>query len=1157
VARRRPSGSESIAAGLDGFEPLSVIRGAAALALWPANSDRHVALNGLVDELSTRPLAPARGKPPIDAAHWRRWLAGRSSKRLRRTQPDGIHDEPLCVQAALLGRRCALLAGDLEFPGVHYRLWYGALDSLLAEAPDPALRGALDLLENVARLSDRVVSDAELGGYRWPDHSLERKLGVSNDAEYRRLCEALTIPAHELAGDLEVDRAVVDPLVRSGRTREHSRPLVAGPDGELLVADPWRLTLAALVRSYALAAASPRWPLVLERLGAAALEIAAEAATDMDWQVEQRDEASLLARADVDCRLLIAVCVLPPSVQDTDDPQLDAPPLLGECYQRVSARARALGVQHALIALVGDGRGITVPAEHPCMHAADATSPWLLGVGELQLLGDALRRDQLALPVALERSPRPPWPENVDLVDYVGVVRRVEEPLPAQSGLPEDGTEHLRLRARMMAARHPAPGPEGGDFIEVSRWGGSPDAKLFCARGLQGFSLLVRSRGRSVWVTCEDRQAGRHDLPGVICTMLSHWLARLCERDWPRVPAPLDVIEMVMRFRLDVSEEPGPALGVCEADGHGRVMVGPGFVNTMCRGDNSADRMLIGAVLAWADDRTAEEQLQLLDEVARPGRGTFVIWPKPELRSNPPRVPMPPLVAPRDRRAVEQEVAGTLVPPDQIVVVNDERAAPALRDLLEVLEVRVRARVSALSAGALLALVALHERALFQSTVEGLGLPARDALEGSEEHLGPREAVDGRNVAIRALIERLAAAPPAGSRELGEREAGWLRAATELELTLGSAHDALGSGHARGRVVVGPRVGVLVALEGLLPTAGGRMAEQFEQAAPDLMAREHADWWTDQPREREPVILDRPIDLDDRDWQRLDRALVDEAHVGLEQLLRVLRALCELAEQQPGAVMACTPRKLTASLSAITGIEQPTVEAAIGRLTLGPYPGYDARAAPHRPWRPNRERSYLRRPLVQLADGRLAWSSLHALSGGRYLIGLIEGGRLRGQSAVSKAVGKISQGIDRQFETVLLEAVTNLGWQARPRVKRLGGVWLERAPGEPIGDIDVLAFAPQRRQVWLLDAKRLAPGLESYAMVRDGETVARLAGHHLERLQWVRRHRTQLTDTLGQDVSGWTVRAALVVDRPLAGAHMRRLGLAVWTFWELPGKLKR
>jgi hypothetical protein len=1138
------------------FERSSVLGGAAALALWPPNSDRRVALRGLVDSLAAGEATAAEAEPAIDAPGWRRWLESEDGKAIREIQPDGIHDAPLTIDTALLGQRRALLAGDLEFPDLHYRLWMEAVAAQLAAAPDPGLRSSLDLLEAVSRLSDRVIRGGQIGGYRWPDHSPGRRLSVPDDAEFERLRGALTLSRAQLESELELDPAVLDALLRGARTEATWRPLAPTPDGGLLVADPWRLTLAGLVRACASVAASPRLPALLERLTATALEVAVEAAEDMDWEVELVDENSVLARADADCRVLVSVCVLAPGAEAEPDPERHLPDSLAEAHDRLASRARELGVQHSLLAVLGDGRAVNVPADHPCLHAEDPHAPWILGLPQLQLIGDALRRDPLALPSALEKAPRPPWPGNLDLVDWVGFARQIEEPPQNRPDPPADGTEYLWLRARLMAARHPAPRPDGGGWSQAGRWGGAADRAMFQMRGQRSFGLLVRFPGRSIWVVCADRATGAHDLDGVVCRVLAYWSARLCERDWPRLPAPLWTADLLLCLQVEVAEEPGPSLAIGRGDDRLRLIVGPGFVHELCRGDNDADRMLVAALLDAVGDRPPDAQRQLLDELLPAGRGTIVIWPDPRTRSNPPRLPPLPLVASRDRSAVEAQLAGLRAQPGQILTITGEALRPALEGVIAALERLTSDRVAGLDPSCLRDLVALHERALVESAQEAVMLPARDALPDADHELGSREPSDDRDLALRHLIERVSARPPAGSRPLGRREAGWLRAAAELGLRLGAFHEALAGDHTDGRLTIGELIGVSISVEGALPAAGERMVAQMSESAPDLMAREHEEWWTDEPRLPEPLTMDLPIELGDPDWRRLDRAALEEWGVGVEQLTRLLRALSDLADAQADAVTSGRREALVAELCRITAIEPSLVACAVDHLTLGECPDYEVLDRAHSPWGSNRDRSYLRRPLVRLPDGELAWSALHALNSARYLHGLIQGGRLRGGPHLRRAVGRVSQNLDREFEEVVEARTRELGWEAELRVERIGGLALERRRGEEIGNIDVLAWSAECRQIWLLEAKRWAQGLVPSAMVREGESLAESAEPHRERLEWVRAHRRQLAEELGDEAAlEWAIDAAIVLDRPLAGTHLAGLTLPIWTLWELPDGL--
>lgn len=246
-----------------------------------------------------------------------------------------------------------------------------------------------------------------------------------------------------------------------------------------------------------------------------------------------------------------------------------------------------------------------------------------------------------------------------------------------------------------------------------------------------------------------------------------------------------------------------------------------------------------------------------------------------------------------------------------------------------------------------------------------------------------------------------------------------------------------------------------------------------------------------------------------------------------------------------------TPAELARRLCEHTLIDSGVIERGMRQLKLGPSSEFHATKSMFAAWRPNRERSYLRRPLVELPDGRLCFSEQHPLLCARYLIDLIDHGRLRGPKEVMVAVTRLSQEIDRAFEDAVLKRAREGGLLARGRVRSIDDAPLCRPNGESIGDIDVLVWSETDERVWLLDAKRLAPGVESRAAPREHKRLARAVAHHRERLEWVHVNRHRLSAELGLD-RAWDIRGALVIDRPLAGAYYRRLALPVFMFSELP-----
>jgi hypothetical protein len=1118
--------------GLGGFNRLSLQQGVAALMLWPGNADRHAALQELVAALAT--AADGMAGRDIEAGDWAEWLAGAEANALQGVQPDGIHDAPLAVQATLLGQRRALLGARLGHPAIHYQLWMESLHGIA----DPDLEAALLLLLAASSICDLVVGKADLDATKWPHHEGPgAPVKAPPEEEYVRLRDALHVTA-----DPDAIR-LLDPLRRSGGAWQ---PLLATSDSSLLIADPWQFSLAALVHAVAQAACSARFPEVLERLRRAMLKVATGAAKEMGWTVCDVEEHRLVARADRDCLMVIGVDAV-----DLDPEQFgtEAVSDSGDVearWQELADHARSIGATHSLLALVGDGRAITIDANHPCLLLEPDS--WLVGIGELQVIGEAHRQDPLALPAALGSIPRPPWPENCTLLDALGVAAQIEERGLAEEP-PSDGAEHMLQRARIKAMRHPAVLHDLSGWAEVSRWEGTGSAPLFRSSESEEFALLARASSRFVWVSCASVFERRFDLLPCIATALAFWVDRLCKAGL--LLGSSQQGNVVVHFRLELDRRPGPQLAFCSAEAGMRMILGPGFVDSFCRGDNEADRTLATAVIAWAEEVGDPPSEGLLDEVLPPGRGTFAIWPDPKVDTNPPLLEFPPPVEPRARQEVELGLAASRVEPSEVLVASDELLGPVLEDLSRTLEAGIQAKLDSLHPGSLQELVAMHERASFQGESEAILLPALGVWRAAEGTPLAEEDDAQRELVFRILIERAAASHPTGEFPLGLRILNWLRAATELQLQLRGSLDAVRYEEAGGQVVVAPMLGVRVNLGGELPEASTAMFEEVLAAAPDRMAARHREWWAGEPGVDPDPVLDVPIELEGS-WKELDSAMSEEWGVGFEQLVRLLRALVDIAGERPDCVATATAPDLERDLSRRVAVPAKVAAATIDRLTLRSCVEFDTFDEAHQPGRANRERSYLRRPLVRLPGGELAWSSLHCLRAGLYLENLIRSGRLGGDGRLRKSVIWISQQLDEEFEDEVLSEVVRFGWRGKVRVTSLGGKRLERAPGQTIGDLDVLAWDEGRQEVWLLDAKRLFPGIQPGPMLREGGVFEEHVARHEERLLWVRDHLVELAREIkSEDVGDWKVGAALVLDRPMVGARLRELAIPIWTHWGL------
>ena len=1141
--------------GLDGFESWSAQRGIAALALWPPNADRILAITAVGHAL--RPGTPRDAqRPALGAADLRAWLASTASGDARSLVPDGFYDAPPLVQSAVAGSRFALLGGLLKDADLMLRIWTDALAATLTAREDDGLRAALRTLLAACAVSDLVIArSGVVGDTSWPDHELAGEIGVPEDEVFERLCAALVLTSRDLGG-LGLRAEDIDPLVgrpSAAPTERWRFPLVRDDaDGSvLLLASPAELLSAALVRASQQVGSSTLAREFSGKLTERALAVVRGLAGDMDWVVESVTLTGAVLRCDIDKVIAVELAVSPPIAERSPPEVIQLGSALHAALRRLDARREDPETVLGLVAHVGDGRPFAFGMPDP----DPAFGPWVTPFASLRLIGDALRRDQLAL-WRLLADGRPKEFAGAEFGDLVGMMRAAEEMTLAHvvDDRRLDGSEYLHRRARMDAGRHPAPAPPDWQWVTVSRSGGTSDPHVFEREDEpRDGTVLARDSGRFVWVRPCRPLTGPGTVEATLVSMTAFWSARLLSHGWMRRP---DADEVAMSVVVEFDDRPGPMLVACTAPGGVRLVAGAAFMHALSRGDNLADRALLLALAHWW--LPVAEVTRLVDAVCPAGRGTFIVWSQPHDRELV-RGPEPlPVIPSGVRRRVEQHVVGRVgIEADQFTFVPNDAVLRSLDSCIGALLELLEDRLAELRPDAVREFVALHERALVQEQREEITLPARVAMLSTDEVLGEPEASIRRGLALRGLVDRLAARPPQGEAPLSLERATLIRACAETLVEWGASRDALKAGSAHGTLVLSRAYGVVLSADGASVSAVGAQRDQFVASAPERMLEAHERWWTEEPAPDPDLRLDEVIDLPDPLRLALDKAMLQTWGFRWEELLRILRALSDRALRCPDSTDSERADELAAELATRTHIAPSRISAALAQLSLGSCAEYRVLEREHKPWGVNRARSYVRRPLVVLPNGDLAWSAEHVLRTARFLNTLMASNRLNAPEPLRAVVGRVSQANDAAFEREVARRAQAAGWHARHGVNKIGGLRLERVRGEDIGNLDVVAYDPDRSRVWLLEAKRLYPALVPFVLEHETARLEAYATKHEERLTWVRAHPDRLEHELGPPAAGgaWTVAAAIVVDSPLAGAHHGSPSLPIWTIDELAARL--
>jgi hypothetical protein len=283
-------------------------------------------------------------------------------------------------------------------------------------------------------------------------------------------------------------------------------------------------------------------------------------------------------------------------------------------------------------------------------------------------------------------------------------------------------------------------------------------------------------------------------------------------------------------------------------------------------------------------------------------------------------------------------------------------------------------------------------------------------------------------------------------------------------------------------------------------------------------------------------------------------ALEAEYHVPTGAFASFQYVVIDLAKERSQAVFTMRRSELAAALSKTPDFASTAPQAFLNRLTLPRRPAWLDRSAGLSEadidlGRFDRPFSLISRPLLALdddADPEVLVAPMLASDGTMYsFAGLMEG-TLQGKywtsaEAVSYS-GARANALGNEFEEKVAERLRNLGLEAFPH-RNLSWA-LNQKVDQKFGNIDVLAVSPDKRRVWIIEAKSLrlcrteSEVANRFAEYR-GRTVINSKGkeepdkllRHLNRVQYVRERNDALCQRLKLPAPP-EVHGLLVVDAP-------------------------
>jgi len=763
---------------------------------------------------------------------------------------------------------------------------------------------------------------------------------------------------------------------------------------------------------------------------------------------------------------------------------------------------------------------------------------------------------------------------------------------------PGSGAGYRRL-TRSARDRHGAPDIAGNvreverENPEEARQGGL----YFSSERIREGTLarFVGEAPLALWVVGPD---GDFDLPLHVIDTVAYWLAELRE-PMREVLAELARTLQCLQFEVTLADrafwlDSGPDPGSGDA---GRVqVVGPGAVRLTLgsqikrfapASDNAADRLLVGllveGIAAVSDERgvgvalTELQRAAIVDEAAPLGiKKHLLSFALDDL----------PMMEPADgsgrsvqeadltaaRFAVGQHLRATFGYRNEQI--PHSRRNEVLRSAVEFLFGEVRRVIDEANPDGLLeTLMTANERLIAESERRRTILAAREATypvsatESRDEVARTNQAA----VCCRFLVEYATAQPPSGSARWSmSRYDDALAAAAEL-LDWGNLSDAI-----HGELTT---MDLLVRDDGQLRLVEYDRYEAGRGAYFDVYVEEERE------RSRRRFASEPPHAASEASTllplRGPDPYVEAEAGVKLTELGELFVAANLVARDRNDQVVTLPQAEAVAALADVlewdgdSAARASRISAAIAYLSMGPRAKFLAppggKAPDTYPWLFARRWSYNRRPFVVResdAGEEILWGRSHVVQAMQILIGQMTSGRyqaLAETSLLRRELGRLAREDGAAFEREVARVLRDDGRLAvTERLRQLGDERLQRAPGQSLGDIDVLAGDLSTRTLWALECKDLSGAMTAAEIAREMSEHFRAIGStsmtkHAERVAWLKARipaALQLLDLSGA-AEGWAVRGLFVTERPVHAPYIEDVAFPIVPLNQLVGHLRQ
>jgi hypothetical protein len=413
-------------------------------------------------------------------------------------------------------------------------------------------------------------------------------------------------------------------------------------------------------------------------------------------------------------------------------------------------------------------------------------------------------------------------------------------------------------------------------------------------------------------------------------------------------------------------------------------------------------------------------------------------------------------------------------------------------------------------------------------------------------------------VALRLLIEMVAAEPPGGNSFVSMRDADRLVAMAHHVISWGTLSDDIRLGIMNYQLSILPsgRVGVESKDPAQVwkPFKAAKTLENIESDIRDFAKHFHSEERTK---------------LESQLAGRIERPFQAEFGLSWTEQVRFCQHLTVLGLKLETPCPSLPKSQLKAEILKPLGWLEGDFNSALELFSLQPRrswekapSGFDAKEDIW-PWRTNRRLSYLRRPLIigpgQHDDPSVVWGPRHVDEALRNLFGLVYSGRYKVRMNSAKE---------------MRDLLTDIQQNASKEFVREVGKWLEAhtdhevhlevpiRQGKPLhsdknlGDIDVLCIDREEKSILSIECKKVNFGRNPREIANelgrflgsDERTGQSWVEKHKRRDEWLRGNLELVESVYGLQKGAWKVISVFLISEAISASYLREMPLQFLSF---------